>query len=339
MPVLPSTSLQNQEILTSHQPSPFCVDGFMLINKEKGDSSNRVVQQVRHLFGTHPTSGRCNQKAGHTGTLDPFAEGLMLITLGHATKLSQFLLDGDKTYEAVLQFGSQTDSADVTGEVIQTTSCYPSLTQIQSVIPQFLGEQQQTPPMFSALKHQGKALYLYARQGVHVERSTRKITIHRLEMINFDSQQQQLHFLAHCSKGTYIRTLAEDLATHCQSLGHLISLKRTAQQQWDLSQACSFSDLQKLTQAERLSCVLPMDLLISHLPSIYLDTTETARFLKGQRITKSLTSVECSDATNTNESPTYRVYTPQKQLLGMAKYRQGVIHPFRLLTDIQQNDR
>lgn len=194
------------------------VNGILLLDKPLGLSSNHALQRVKRLFDA--------RKAGHTGSLDPLADGMLPICLGDATKLSAFLLDADKYYRFRVRLGETTATGDTEGEILQRRPVDGiSAEQIREVLPQFFGEIEQLPPMYSALKHQGKRLYELARQGVEVEREPRKVTIHALELGEIDLPEFELS--VHCSKGTYVRTLAEDIGEALGCGAHVTALRRT----------------------------------------------------------------------------------------------------------------
>ena len=193
------------------------INGIILLDKATGGSSNQVLQQVRRLFGA--------QKAGHTGALDPLASGMLPICLGEATKFSQFLLDADKTYEVTAHLGIRTSTSDADGEVVEhADKAAVTEAELQEAIKSHLGELEQVPPMYSALKKDGKRLYELARQGIEVERQPRKVVIHELEIVRFDPQRPVLR--VRCSKGTYVRRLVETLAEQMGTLGHVAILRR-----------------------------------------------------------------------------------------------------------------
>ena len=195
------------------------VSGILLLDKPKGISSNKALQQVKNLYKA--------QKAGHTGSLDPLATGILPVCLGEATKVSGFLLDADKKYRVQVKLGEKTTTADAEGEVIATASLDAvSESSITDILPEFIGVQQQLPPMYSALKHQGERLYKLAREGIEVEREPREITIFDLELISVDLPYFELD--VHCSKGTYVRTLAEDIGEKLGCGAHVTELRRTA---------------------------------------------------------------------------------------------------------------
>lgn len=195
------------------------ISGILLLDKPKGISSNKALQQVKNLYQA--------QKAGHTGSLDPLATGVLPVCLGEATKVSGFLLDADKKYRVQIKLGEKTTTADAEGEVIATASVDSiSESSISDILPVFIGLQQQLPPMYSALKHNGERLYKLAREGVEVEREPREITIFSLELISVDLPYFELD--VHCSKGTYVRTLAEDIGEKLGCGAHVSELRRTA---------------------------------------------------------------------------------------------------------------
>ena len=194
------------------------VDGVLLLDKSQGVSSNGALQTARRLLNA--------AKAGHTGTLDPMASGLLPLTFGEATKFSQMLLDADKVYEAVVQLGVDTDSGDADGAVIATRPVAVDRAALEAVLTRFRGEIEQVPPMYSALKRDGKALYEYAREGIELEREARRVTIHALELLDFAGERFAIR--VHCSKGTYIRSLAMDIGAALGCGAHLCALRRTA---------------------------------------------------------------------------------------------------------------
>jgi len=205
------------------------LDGVLLLDKAEGWSSNQALQRARRVLDA--------RKAGHTGTLDPFATGLLVCCFGKMTKLAHAMLHADKVYEATIAWGVQTDSGDLTGQpVAHAPAGFAGITpeQLQAVLPEFRGQIEQIPPMHSALKHQGKPLYEYARQGVEIERTARSIHIHELVVI--DCQPLHARVRIHCSKGTYIRTLAQDIGVRLGCFGHLSALRRTRVGCLDLAQ-------------------------------------------------------------------------------------------------------
>jgi len=246
------------------------VDGVVLLDKPSGLSSNAALQKVRRLYNA--------AKAGHTGTLDPMASGLLPLCLGEATKFSQTLLDADKAYVARVRLGETTDTGDAEGEVQQRRPVSADLAQIEAVLPQFSGEITQIPPMYSALKRDGKPLYEYARAGVTLERMPRQVRIHEISASDFDGRDFDLHVA--CSKGTYIRTLAEDIGEALGCGAHLVALRRTRIGNFNIEDAVL---LQALEDAEvRADVLAPADLLVGNLPTIDLDESAAGAFNHGQ---------------------------------------------------------
>lgn len=249
-------------------------DGVLLFDKPLELSSNTALQKVRRLFQA--------EKAGHTGTLDPLATGLLPICFGEATKFSNALLDASKTYRAVLCLGKTTSTGDAEGEVIEERPVNISLAEVDVVLERFRGDIRQTPPMHSALKHQGKPLYEYIRKGETIERESRGVTIHELKLNRFSGNE--IDFTVHCSKGTYVRTLAEDIGAALGCGAHLIGLRRTAIAHFDLQHAYTLEQLEAMTEAERDACVMPLESLMPDFPVLALDAVQIKRLAQGQRL-------------------------------------------------------
>lgn len=250
------------------------VDGILLLDKPVGITSNAALVQSRTLLGA--------AKAGHTGTLDPLASGLLPICFGEATKFGAFLLDADKTYEAVVMLGAATTTGDAEGEVVFTGDVSGAESKLEPILQQFLGEQTQMPPMYSALKHMGRPLYAYARAGEVVERSARNITVHELEAQAFDGQVLRLR--VRVSKGTYVRTLAHDLGTRLGCGAHLTGLRRTAVGTLRVDDATTLEDLGALTVQERLGLLGPPDMLVRSYPRLDLTAPWDEAIRRGQRV-------------------------------------------------------
>ncbi len=250
------------------------LDGVLLFDKPLELSSNAALQKVRHLFQA--------EKAGHTGTLDPLATGLLPICFGEATKFSTALLDADKSYRATLQLGQKTTSGDAEGEVIETRPVNVTRAQVDSVLATFLGEISQLPPMHSALKFQGKPLYEYIRKGETIEREARPVTIHKLLPERLEGTQ--LDIFVQCSKGTYVRTLAEDIGEALGCGAHLIALRRTGIAHFDLQDAQNLPGLQAMAADARDACLLPIEALMPGMPVLALDAVAIKRLAQGQRL-------------------------------------------------------
>ena len=236
------------------------IDGILLLDKPLGISSNQAINKVKYLLNA--------TKVGHTGTLDPMATGLLPVCLGEATKFASYLLDGDKEYFATMQLGVVTDTGDAEGEIIARNSVNVNLELIQLALDKFTGEINQIPPMYSALKYNGQPLYEYARAGIVIERQSRKVSIHELELINYDSINQQLEFRALVSKGTYIRTLAEDIGNVLGSGASLIALRRTRTNQFSINAAIT---IEKIAGDTSNLPLLPIDSILPDLNSYQIN--------------------------------------------------------------------
>ncbi|MDO5685841.1 MAG: tRNA pseudouridine(55) synthase TruB [Neisseria sp.] len=289
------------------------LNGVLLLDKASGVSSNTALQQVRRLYRA--------EKAGHTGVLDPLAGGLLPICFGEATKFAQYLLDADKAYCATLKLGEQTATGDAEGEIIAHTDHMPSLDTFQAACNAFLGEIEQIPPMYSALKHQGRALYDYARQGITIERQPRRVSIHALHLRAYAPPVARLDVT--CSKGTYIRTLAEDIARHAGTLAHLSALRRTATAGFRLEAAHEFAYLQGLDETERDALLLPCDSMLPHIPAITLPESDIVRLQCGQTVHWTENNAIIS---------VFRVYNAQKTFIGLAQTGTGCLKALRLMS-------
>jgi tRNA pseudouridine55 synthase len=253
------------------------VHGVLLLDKPLGLSSNQALQKVKWLLRA--------EKAGHTGTLDPLATGVLPLCFGAGTKFSQIHLDADKTYETVVRLGVKTTTADAEGDVLQTRVVTCSAGRVVEVLDQFTGPITQVPPMHSALKKDGKALYEYARAGVEVERVPRHVTIHDLELLDMQLQGDapSLRLRVKCSKGTYIRTLGEDIGEALGCGGHLTYLRRVVTGPFDAAATVTVEALEAMTPEQRLQTLQPVETLLHGYEKLVLDNDEAARFLSGMR--------------------------------------------------------
>ena len=286
------------------------VDGVLLLDKPGGMTSNSALQSARRLFSA--------AKAGHTGTLDPLATGLLPVCFGEATKFSADLLDADKTYEAEVLFGITTDTGDSEGEAIRTCAPHFSLSDLEVVLGRFRGPITQIPPMYSALKREGKPLYELARQGVEVERQPREVTIHELQLLDFSGDRCRLR--VSCSKGTYIRTLAEDIGNALGCGAHLTALRRTRVGSLTITGAVTLDQLSAIAEDERTAYLQPPDALLQTLPIVRLNEDDTCRFSHGNPVSVAPT---CEGKC--------RVYCGDR-LLGIGEAeRSGKVSPRRLV--------
>ena len=296
------------------------VHGVLLLDKPVGMGSTQALAKAKWLLNA--------QKAGHTGTLDPFATGLLPLCFGEATKFAQDLLDADKTYETTVHLGVMTSTGDTEGEVLETKPVDVTLTQIESVLATFRGPISQVPPMHSALKRDGRPLYEYARAGITLEREARSVTIYKIELLAYDAPKLRLRVA--CSKGTYIRVLGEDIGASLGCGAFLSALRRTEIGMLDLSSAVTLDQLAGHPDAQRNSCLQPVDSLLSSFPALDLDDSLANRFRQGQRI-----SLDRAGIAAPCESGRVRVYQVPHRLLGTAMLMDGdILAPERLLADI-----
>lgn len=250
------------------------VHGVLLLDKHVGLSSNDALNKAKWLLNA--------EKAGHTGTLDPFATGLLPLCFGEATKFSQDLLEADKTYETVVHLGISTDTGDTEGEVVETRPVEVSISQIEAVLAQFRGPIKQVPPMYSALKRDGKPLYEYARAGITLEREARDVTIHSLELLGYEAPMLKLRVT--CSKGTYIRVLGQDIGAALGCGAHLSALRRTEVGSLTLDGAVTLETFSAMAEVARAQALAPVDALLSSFPVVKLNDELARRFLHGQRL-------------------------------------------------------
>ncbi len=287
------------------------LDGVLMLDKAPGASSNTALQQAKRLYQA--------AKAGHAGTLDPMATGLLPVLFGEATKFSSDLLEADKSYTAQILLGVSTTTADAEGEVIARQPVEVSPEALAVALERFRGTIIQVPPLYSALKFAGKPLYAYARAGVEVERTPRTVTVHALELLGFDGHIVELTVT--CSKGTYIRSIAHDLGEALGCGAHLVALRRTTVGRFTLASAHTLNELGERSATERDACLLPVDSLLQDLPQVLLGEAEQVRFLRGQPVVR-----EGLGASRV------RVYGLESRLLGVGEAgADGLIAPKRLI--------
>lgn len=286
------------------------ISGIVLLDKPTGMTSNKALQILKRIYQA--------KKAGHTGSLDPLATGMLPVCFGEATKYSQFMLDADKEYTATAKLGVKTDTSDSDGVVIQTKSVENITAQkIENILKKFRGEIFQIPSMYSALKHNGQPLYQLARKGLEVERKARKINILALNLISFSGDELIIH--VHCSKGTYIRNLVEDIGDELGCGAHVIALRRTAIGHFTENQMLPLAQF----DAELEDYLLPMDLLLEGTPKIVVDAQQQYALQRGQII----------DYPNPPDSDCIRLYSQDGHFFGIAKIHENSrIAPKKLLS-------
>ena len=306
------------------------VDGVLLLDKPVNWSSNDALIKAKRLLNA--------LKAGHTGTLDPFATGLLPLCFGEATKFSQDLLEADKTYQTVVHLGVQTTTGDTEGDVTASMPVSVTEEQVRQILPQFIGDILQVPPMYSALKRDGKAYYEYAREGITLERVARPVRIHRLELVSYDAPFLTLNVC--CSKGTYIRVLGEDIGAALSCGAHLNQLRRTAVGHLTLENSIELDALVQLEDAQRLALLAPVDALLSSFPSIDLNQELARRFLQGQRLAMGKEGLHLPDYLGR-----VRVYglvagEAQAKLIGSGLVTElGLLAPERLISTVQLGEK
>ena len=275
------------------------VDGLLLIDKPLGLSSNQALSKIKFLFSP--------KKVGHTGTLDPMATGLLPICLGEATKFSSYLLNADKTYVGLIRLGYKSSTGDKEGEIIkQEFDKIPSKSEVKRILKNFIGPIDQLPPMFSALKHKGKPLYLYAREGINIPRPKRKILIHEIELLDY--QGDELRLKIKCSKGTYIRTLAEDIGDKLNVGAYLLELNRTGIGSLSIDSAVKIEQIEEIKEQERVKLLLPVDELLSGFQKLILNCNDTTAIKDGKIIDQS------------GKTPGfYRLYEVKDEFIGLGE--------------------
>jgi len=279
------------------------MDGFLLLDKEKGISSNQLVQKVKKSLSL--------KKVGHLGTLDPMATGLMILAINRATKFSSYFLESDKSYDASIQLGSSTDTDDAMGNIISSSDIIPNEKDINKSLASFIGQSMQIAPFFSALKHKGKPLYKYAREGEFISKPLREINIFSIK--NIICEHNKCSFIVHCSKGTYIRSIARDLGDKLNSGGHLSALRRLSQGTFNIKNAMTIENIE-------LNKLITIEEAFSELSEIQLDSNQTKFFMNGVKI----------EEINL-EDDTYKIYDSSKKFLGLGMVSNSVLALKRLV--------
>jgi tRNA pseudouridine55 synthase len=285
------------------------IDGVLLLDKDVGLSSNASLQRARRLYRA--------EKAGHTGTLDPLASGLLPICFGQATKFAHMLLEGDKTYAATVRLGTTTTTGDAEGDPVEQRPVRVSRSEVEAILPRFVGSLAQVPPRHSALKYQGRNYYEYARQGIDIPRTAREVIVHELALVGW--RPPDVDLVVRCGKGTYIRVLAEDLGAALGCGAHLPALRRLASGGFDVEASLSLDGLGALDEAQRDARLLPVDALLSTLPRLDLDDIAAWRLSRGQAIDR----FDLADGD-------YRAYVAGR-FVGVARASASTVRPRRLL--------
>lgn len=287
------------------------MDGIIIINKEKNYTSNDVVSIVKKIT---------KSKVGHTGTLDPNATGVLPLLIGNATKISKYLINHDKEYEVVLQLGAKTETADVEGKVIEEKEVTLDMIKkenINKTLQQFVGRQEQTPPIYSAIKVNGKKLYEYARKGQNVEIKPRQIEIYSIKLENINEKEKQIIFKVKCSKGTYIRSLCEDISKKLGTVGYMKELNRLQVGEFYIKDAVTISEMKEKIEAGNLENIITIEEIFKNNPQIQLEQEQIEPYINGVKIN--------TEKTN----GVYRIYKPDGTFIGL-----GIIENSKLKRDL-----
>lgn len=290
------------------------VDGVLLLDKPEGPSSNHVLQLAKRLFDA--------RKAGHTGTLDPFASGLLPIAFGEATKFCGYFLDAEKVYEATLALGVRTSTGDFTGDVVERRPVRISRDKVDTVVRSFLGSSSQIPPMYSAIKRDGVPLYKLARRGESVPREPRSIVISELEVLR--CTEDEIDLRVRCSKGTYIRVLGEDIGEALDCGATLKRLRRREVASFDVATGYTLDELSQMDPDQRRAKLLPLDAGLSHMPMVACDPESVVRIRLGQSVASHGLGIE--------SAPHVRMYHSENhEFIGLARVADGNLQPTRLI--------
>lgn len=287
------------------------MDGIIIINKEKNYTSNDVVSIVKKIT---------KSKVGHTGTLDPNTTGVLPLLIGNATKISKYLINHDKEYEVVLQLGIRTETADVEGKVIEekeVTAEMLNKDNIEEKLQQFIGKQEQIPPIYSAIKVNGKKLYEYARRGQEVELKPRQIEIYSIQLVGINEKEKQISFKVKCSKGTYIRSLCEDISKKLGTVGYMKELNRLQVGEFYIKDAVTISEMKEKIEAGNLESIITIEEIFKNNPQIQLEQEQIEPYINGVKIN--------TEKTN----GVYRIYKPNGTFIGL-----GIIENSKLKRDL-----
>lgn len=284
------------------------MDGVVIINKPKGMTSQNVVSKVKRILN--------EKKVGHAGTLDPNATGVLPILVGKATKISKYLIEHDKSYEAIIKLGEKRSTGDIEGDIVEKKEIkldkYTS-EDIQNILNMFLGKTKQIPPMYSAIKVNGKKLYEYAREGKEIELKERDIEIFNIQLKNVDYENQEISYIVDCSKGTYIRTLCEDIAKKLNTVGYMKELTRLRVDKFNISNAITLEELEEKKNNSNFEDIIPIESLFSDKPKIILTNKKENLFLNGVKLTFN------------NEDGTYLIYNEKKSYVGLGIIKDNLL--------------
>lgn len=286
------------------------MDGIIIINKTKGCTSHDIVYKIKKML---------NEKVGHTGTLDPMAEGVLPILVGKGTLASKYLINHDKKYIVELQLGTKTDTADSEGKIVEQQPINKeiiTIENIEKILQTFIGKQEQIPPIYSAIKINGKKLYEYARKGQEVELKPRQIEIYNIKLINYSIEEKQIKFEVFCGKGTYIRSLCEDIATKFETVGYMKSLKRIQVGDFKIEDSITIEELNDIVQKNELEntkTIITLEKLFEKLPSIKLENRKLELFLNGVMLTQKL-----------NEG-VYKIYNQEDKFIGTGTIKDNLL--------------
>jgi len=279
------------------------MNGFILVNKESGVTSNSIVQQIKKTIKA--------KKVGHLGTLDPLASGLLILAVNRATKFSSYFLESDKTYDVQFELGTSTDTEDSTGNIIYQSNKLPKKSEVKKILDNLIGDSMQIPPFFSALKHKGKPLYEYARKGEFITKPSRRITIKSIKKFNMN--EKICSFRIHCSKGTYIRSIGRDLGNHFECGAHMRSLKRLSQGNFFLNQANIASEIE-------IENIINIDDAFSDFKKIIIDGDDLKKFINGVKVLD-----------KSSESNLLRVFSKSGNFLGIGKIKNNFLQHKQLV--------
>ena len=312
------------------------MNGIILINKEKGCTSHDVVYKVKKLT---------NSKVGHTGTLDPNATGVLPLLIGEATKISKYLINHDKEYEVVLELGKKTSTADVEGEVIKEKEVPAEIFEeqhVKEILKTFIGKQEQVPPIYSAIKVNGKKLYEYARKGQEVKLEPRKIEIYNIELLNINKDEKQISFRVKCSKGTYIRSLCEDIAEKLGTVGFMKELKRTVVGDFKIENAITVEELKEKIENKDYTCIISIEEIFKENDRIDLKSQNYSKYVNGVKLDIENCKITESDATLRNikadpkesnlKDEVYKIYLDNK-FIGLGTVSENKLKRDLLLLD------